>query len=141
MVNVCGIYSRIFTRIDSLFMAGACTLWFFDNLAYFYGDLSRYAMLRPLRGKRRAAIQRVCRIFRKYKVNISHKPTRILETELCHIKYRRPVSERAGVVHKVNCSDCDAVYLWETGQGSYAWALSINVTLSLKNVCPKFIIV
>ena len=60
--------------------------------------------------------ERVSRIFKKYNVNIAHKPTRTLKTELCHLKDHRPVSERAGVVYKVDCSDCDAVYVGETGR-------------------------
>ena len=36
------IYSKFFTKIDSLFWAGACMyLMFFDILAYLYGLMSR----------------------------------------------------------------------------------------------------
>ena len=49
-VILSGIYSRIFTRIDSLFRAGACTLWFLTFwLAYTDGCCAN-TMLRPLRG-------------------------------------------------------------------------------------------
>ena len=49
----------------------------------------------------RKTSERVGRIFRKYNVNIAHKPTRILKTELSQLKDHRPVYERAGVVYNV----------------------------------------
>ena len=36
-VILSGIYSRISTKVDSLFKAGACTLCFLTILAYLYG--------------------------------------------------------------------------------------------------------
>ena len=53
-----GIYPKIFTRIDSLFKAGEGTLGFwrkFDEPPTCTMIDKRYALLKPLRGKRRTA--------------------------------------------------------------------------------------
>ena len=53
-----GIYPKIFTRIDSLFKAGEGTLGFwrkFDESPTCTIIYKRYALLKPLRGKRRTA--------------------------------------------------------------------------------------
>ena len=60
--------------------------------------------------------ERISRIFRKYDVNVAHQPARKLKNEICHLKDRRPVNERAGVVYKLNCLDCNAAYVGETGR-------------------------
>lgn len=60
--------------------------------------------------------ERVGRILKKYDINIAHKPTRSLKSEICCLKDHRPVSDRAGVVYRFDCGDCDAVYVGETGR-------------------------
>ena len=60
--------------------------------------------------------ERLSRIFRKYDINIAHQPSRKLKNELCHLKDRRPVAEKAGVVYKLACGDCNACYVGETGR-------------------------
>lgn len=60
--------------------------------------------------------ERISRIFRKYDVNIAHQPSRKLRNELCHLKDKRSVGERAGVVYQLDCKDCDAKYVGETGR-------------------------
>ena len=60
--------------------------------------------------------ERIQRVFRKYDVNIAHKPTRKLRNELCHLKDKRPTHDKPGVVYKLNCLDCDAKYIGETGR-------------------------
>ena len=53
-----GIYPKICTRIDSLFKAGEGTLGFwrkFDESPTCTMIYKRYALLKPLRGKRRTA--------------------------------------------------------------------------------------
>ena len=60
--------------------------------------------------------ERISRIFKKYDVNIAHQPTRKLRNELCHLKDKRNVGEKAGVVYKLDCKDCDAKYVGETGR-------------------------
>ena len=60
--------------------------------------------------------ERIRRIFKKYDLKVAHQPTRKLRNELCRLKDRRPVQERAGVVYKLDCEDCDAKYVGETGR-------------------------
>ena len=55
-------------------------------------------------------------IFTCYDVKVAHQPTRYLRNELCNLKDRRPVQEKAGVVYKIDCADCDAKYVGETGR-------------------------
>ena len=60
--------------------------------------------------------ERISRVFKKYDVKVAHQPTRKLRNELCHLKDQRPVQERAGVVYKIDCGDCNAKYVGETGR-------------------------
>ena len=60
--------------------------------------------------------ERISRILKRYDVNVAHQPARKLKNEICHLKDRRSVNERAGVVYKLNCRDCNAVYVGETGR-------------------------
>ena len=60
--------------------------------------------------------ERISRIFRNYDVNIAHQPAKKLKDELCRLKDRRRVGERAGVVYKLGCGDCNACYVGETGR-------------------------
>ena len=50
-----GIYPRIFTWIDSLFKVGEGTLGFLTKWPTYMRISERYALLRPLHGKRRTA--------------------------------------------------------------------------------------
>ena len=60
--------------------------------------------------------ERISRILRKYDLNVAHQPTRKLRNELCHLKDKRSTGERAGVIYKLDCKDCDAKYVGETGR-------------------------
>ena len=57
------------------------------------------------------ALRRMCWIYQLF-----HKPTRKLRNELCHMKDKRTVQEKAGVVYRLDCKDCDAKYVVETGR-------------------------
>ena len=74
--------------------------------------------------------ERVSRIIKKCNAGIAHEPTRTLKTELCHLKDHRPISERAGVVYKVDCSDCEAVYMGRLVGWLSIVCVSINVLLT-----------
>ena len=67
--------------------------------------------------------ERISRIFRKYDINVAHQPSRKIKNELCHLKDRRSVNERAGVVYQLDCGDCNASYIGETGQVKYRMIL------------------
>ena len=60
--------------------------------------------------------ERLRKIFRKYNVEVAHKPIRKLRNELCRLKDTRRTDEKAGVVYKIECGDCNAKYVGETGR-------------------------
>ena len=64
----------------------------------------------------RGTSERVARILRKYDIKLAHKPTRTLKHELTHLKDKQPAFNKAGVVYKLDCNECDAVYVGETGR-------------------------
>ena len=53
---------------------------------------------------------------RKYDIKLAHKPTRTLKHELTRIKDKQPAFNKAGVVYKLDCNECDAVYVGKTGR-------------------------
>ena len=60
--------------------------------------------------------ERTSRIFKNYGVKMSHKPTKSLKNQLCHLKDKRKNQEKSGVIYKLCCNNCDAVYVGETGR-------------------------
>ena len=60
--------------------------------------------------------ERVGRILNQYNIKLSHKPTKILKNELCHLKDKRKPPDKAGVIYKLSCKECDSVYIGETGR-------------------------
>ena len=60
--------------------------------------------------------ERLSRIFKKYDIQVAHQPSKKIKNELCHLKDRRRVHEKAGVVYKLDCRDCNATYIGETGR-------------------------
>ena len=70
-----GIYPRIFTKIDSLFKAGEETLGFLTKTPSCTRICERYAMLRPVRGKRRTASRGDST--RELKIAINHLATQV----------------------------------------------------------------
>ena len=60
--------------------------------------------------------ERVKRVLNKYRIEVAHKPSRSLRTELCRLKDSKTAPEKSGVVYKINCGNCDAKYVGETGR-------------------------
>ena len=60
--------------------------------------------------------ERIGRILKKHSIRVAHKPSVTLKSKLCQIKDKREVSERAGVVYQINCNNCPAKYIGETGR-------------------------
>ena len=60
--------------------------------------------------------ERVAKILRPHGVNLAHKPSRTLKHELCHLKDKKPVAQKSGVVYGLACQDCSATYVGETGR-------------------------
>ena len=47
---------------------------------------------------------------------MAHKPKRTLRNELCHLKDKHIENDRSGVVYGLDCNDCSAIYVGETGR-------------------------
>ena len=56
----------------------------------------------------------ICRTIRKAGVSVHLKSYNTIWSRLVHPKDKVPKDERAGVVHQIQCSDCDAAYVVET---------------------------
>ena len=56
------------------------------------------------------------RILSDINVQIYMKPFRTLRRILFHLKDRISDDDKSSVVHKVDCCDCDASYVAETGR-------------------------
>lgn len=60
--------------------------------------------------------ERASRILRKHNIKLAHKPTNTLKTNLCKMKDARSSEEKAGVIYKMPCRDCEVCYIGETGR-------------------------
>ena len=47
---------------------------------------------------------------------MAHTTTCTLKLELTHQKDKQPTFNKAGVAYKLNCNECDAIYVGETGR-------------------------
>ena len=58
----------------------------------------------------------ISRILQPYNIHVAHKPTTTLRQLLTDVKDRDEPNNRQGAVYKINCSDCQASYIGETGR-------------------------
>ena len=49
-------------------------------------------------------------------VFVAHKPSNSLKSSLVNLKDHKPTDETSGVVYSIPCTDCDHVYVGETGR-------------------------
>ena len=56
------------------------------------------------------------RLFKKYNINIYHKPMNQLGKILVHPKDKIETIQKAGVVYQLTCQDCQETYIGETGR-------------------------
>ena len=61
----------------------------------------------------------ISRILRTAGIKVAMKPHNTLRKELVHPKDRDSLMEKAGVVYQVNCKQCDAAYIGQTGRHLY----------------------
>ena len=61
-------------------------------------------------------LEAVTRILLDINVQVHMKPFRTLRRILSHPKDRIPDDDKSSVVYKINCRDCDASYVGETGR-------------------------
>ena len=62
----------------------------------------------------KGASERISRVLKPFDIKLAHKPRNTLRKQLCHIKDKVVPLDVSGCVYKVNCSDCDQVYIGET---------------------------
>ena len=60
--------------------------------------------------------ERLNRIFRKHNTKVASKPERTIRYILVKPKDRTPQDQQCGAIYKIQCSDCDAFYIGETGR-------------------------
>ena len=58
----------------------------------------------------------IARILQPYNIRVAHKPTVTLRRLLTNVKDRTSPLDRQGTIYKVNCNDCTATYIGETGR-------------------------
>ena len=56
------------------------------------------------------------RVFKKYNINVYHKPMNTLKQLLVHPKDPTPNSQKTGIVYRINCKSCNKFYIGETGR-------------------------
>ena len=61
----------------------------------------------------------ISRILKTAGIKVAMKPHNTLRKELVHPKDRDSLVEKAGVVYQVNCKQCDAAYIGQTGRHLY----------------------
>ena len=56
------------------------------------------------------------KILRKYNVELRSKNTNTLKNKLCHLKDSRLNEEKRNIIYQINCNNCSAVYIGESGR-------------------------
>ena len=77
------------------------------------------------------------RIFKKFGIKLAHKPTKTLRSELCNNKDKIETQNRAGVIYKLKCNDCDANYIGETGRQIKERMQEHKKDIETKKPCSK----
>ena len=49
-------------------------------------------------------------------IHLSHRPSFKIKNKLCNFKDIREIPYQAGVIYKMCCNNCDAMYIGETGR-------------------------
>ena len=60
--------------------------------------------------------ERTSKILKNYNINLYSKNANTLKNSLCNLKDKRNADLKRNVVYQVNCNDCDAKYIGETGR-------------------------
>ena len=60
--------------------------------------------------------ERVARILKQFHILLSHRPSFKIKIKLGNCKDIREPPYQAGVIYKMCCNNCDAVYIGETGR-------------------------
>ena len=60
--------------------------------------------------------ENISRILQPFNIRVAHKPITTLRQLLTNVKDKDEQRNRQGAVYKINCSDCHASYIGETGR-------------------------
>ena len=60
--------------------------------------------------------ENISRILQPFNLRVAHKPITTLRQSLTNVKDKDELKNRQGAVYKINCSDCHASYIGETGR-------------------------
>ena len=60
--------------------------------------------------------ERVNRLLKPHNIKLGHKPTNTLRNALVHLKDKVETIDATDVVYKINCKNCQKVYIGETGK-------------------------
>ena len=64
--------------------------------------------------------ERINRILKIFDIRLGHKPTNTLRSKLCNLKDKRRSQDAYDAIYKINCTDCDQVYIGETSKNLHA---------------------
>lgn len=60
--------------------------------------------------------ENISRILLPFNIRVAHKPITTLRQLLTNVKDKDEPRNRQGTIYKINCSDCQASYIGETGR-------------------------
>ena len=58
----------------------------------------------------------MARCFKKHNITLSHKASNTIKTNVCQLKDRRTALETKNAIYKINCKNCDSVYIGESSK-------------------------
>jgi hypothetical protein len=64
----------------------------------------------------RGTSERTAKLLRPYGIELAHRTQHSLKSQLSHVKDTRQQSEKTGIVYKINCKNCAAHYIGESGR-------------------------
>ena len=56
------------------------------------------------------------KMFQKHDITLSHKASNTTKTNVCQLKDRRTALETKNAIYKINCKNCDLVYIGESSK-------------------------
>ena len=71
----------------------------------------------------------MARCFKKHDITLSHKASNTIKTNVCQLKDRTTSLETKNAIYKINCKNCDSVYIGESSKvvGDHVKEQSSNV--------------
>ena len=58
----------------------------------------------------------MARCFKKHDITLSHKASNTIKTNVCQLKDRRTAIETKNAIYKMNCKNCESVYIGESSK-------------------------